>query len=241
MSQGREEAAWAVPAMPTIPARIPPTRVRTAPTVSRSPLRRRSATGPVTRPVTVNLFRRRCFSQVPEAPGDLDVGANNADPRVSSLGREAREGQWGERRPFCVLRWPGGVAESVTAGQSGVSKRPWGLFGRRSRVIGEGTIGSAPSSFYGRMNSGSTPSNRQECGNKTCAVCLPGCAARLPLILCDAIAAAQRGRAAGHWTRKNPGTRGRDNLDPRRLCALTNRHDVLLPPEKRPIGRRDSA
>src|SRR3954462_11090678 len=97
MSQGREVAAAAVPAVPTTPARTPPTRVRIAPSVSRSPLRRgprrrlftrlptRLLTGlptrllarPVTRlarlarPVAVNLVGREFFSRPPPcAPGD---------------------------------------------------------------------------------------------------------------------------------------------------------------------------
>src|SRR3954451_13805790 len=113
MSQGREVAAAAVPAVPTTPARMPPMRVRIAPSVSRSPLRRglrsrlptRLLTRPVTRlarltrPVTVNLFRRGFFSRpAPCAPGDRNVGANIRGPhrRTCQPYRRARGGWRGE-------------------------------------------------------------------------------------------------------------------------------------------------
>jgi hypothetical protein len=238
MSQGRDEAACAVPAMPTIPARIPPTSVRTAPTVSRSPLRRR----PVTRPFTVNLFRRSLFSRpAPQAPGDLDVGANNANPRASSLGRAAREGRWG-RGPECGPRRPFGVAGECHGRSEG-----WGRETSRGPVRRPFSLGRklngrfrAPS-FYGRMNRGSTLSDGQECGNKTCAVCLPGCATGPEGILCGPITAGQgacEGRYKGCKTAKG---RGPDNLDPRRMCALTIRHGPLLHRRSARPGKRDGA
>lgn len=157
MSQGRDVAAAAVPAVPTTPARMPPTSVRTAPSVSRSPLRRgprsrlrtglptRLLTRPVTRrtrPVTVNLFRRGFFSRpAPCAPGDRNVGANISGPHRRTcepygraregVGEGEGEGRTG-RSADRAVSW--GVSLLVRAvDRSGVGD----LWGCRSHAFGE--------------------------------------------------------------------------------------------------------
>ena len=74
-------------------------------------------------------------------------------------------------------------------------------------------------SFYGRMNTGSTWSNSQECGNKSCAVCLPGCAAMPEGAFGWTVLPGHKPLCLRVEVRKTRNRRARPALPPRNVCA----------------------